>query len=70
MFVRMKYNPLAYGITYRTLEDDPVLEQHREGLVRIAARLLDKNRMLRFDEATGSLNPTDLGRTASHFYSE
>ena len=24
--------------------------------------------MLRFDEATGHLNPTDLGRTASHYY--
>lgn len=68
MFVRMKCNPLAYGLTYRNLEDDPALEQHREDLVRIAARLLDKTRMMRFDEASGILNPTDLGRTASHFY--
>ena len=68
MFVRMKYNPLAYGLTYRTFETDPVLEQHREDLIRIAARLLDKTRMLRFDEASGALNPTDLGRTASHYY--
>lgn len=68
MFVRMKCNPLSYGLTYRNLEDDPMLEQHREDLVRIASRLLDKTRMMRFDEASGVLNPTDLGRTASHFY--
>lgn len=68
LYVRMKFNPLAYGITYKMLENDPSLELHREDLIRSAARLLDKAHMLRFDEITGSLNPTDLGRTASHFY--
>lgn len=29
---------------------------------------LDKAKMIRFNERTGDLNITDLGRTASHFY--
>ena len=68
LHVRMKANPLAYGITYKTLERDPGLELHREDLIKIAARQLDKAHMVRFDENTGNLNATDLGRTASHFY--
>jgi activating signal cointegrator complex subunit 3 len=68
LHVRMRFNPLAYGLTYKTFERDPMLEQHREDLIRIAARLLDKAHMIRFDELTGTLNPTDLGRTASHYY--
>lgn len=68
LYVRMKFNPLAYGLTFKNLEQDPTLELHREELIRTASRLLDKTRMVRFDEASGSLNPTDLGRTASHFY--
>jgi activating signal cointegrator complex subunit 3 len=68
LYVRMKYNPLNYGITYKMLDVDPGLEIHREDLIRIAARSLDKARMLRFDEANGTLHATDLGRTASHYY--
>jgi activating signal cointegrator complex subunit 3 len=53
LHVRMKFNPLAYGLTYKMLENDPTLENHRQELIRIAARLLDKAHMLRFDEASG-----------------
>jgi len=34
----MKSNPLAYGVTYRMLENDPGLDIHREDLIKIAAR--------------------------------
>ncbi|CAF0861832.1 unnamed protein product [Brachionus calyciflorus] len=68
LFVRMKLNPLAYGLTYKMMENDPGLELYREDIIRTAGRLLDKAHMLRFDEASGNLNPTDLGRTSSHFY--
>lgn len=64
----MKSNPLAYGMTYKTLENDPGLDIQREDLIKIAARQLDKAHMLRFDENSGNLNATDLGRTASHYY--
>ena len=50
------------------LQEDPTLEQHRRELIVVAARALDKARMIRFHEATGYMYPTDLGRTSSHFY--
>ncbi|XP_074644659.1 activating signal cointegrator 1 complex subunit 3-like [Tubulanus polymorphus] len=68
MFVRMRCNPLVYGIGYNTIQEDPTLENHRRELVVIAGRALDKAHMIRFDERTGYMACTDLGRTASHFY--
>lgn len=47
---------------------DPALERYRTELVVEAGRQLDKARMVRFEERTGYLASTDLGRTASHFY--
>ena len=46
LHVRMKSNPLAYGLTYKTLEKDPGLELHRSELIKIAARQLDKAHMV------------------------
>ena len=43
------------------------MNERRELIVK-AARELDKAHMIRFEEATGYLHITDLGRTASHFY--
>ncbi len=37
-------------------------------LIKAKARLLDKAKMIRFDERTGYMYSTDLGRIASHFY--
>ncbi|XP_067947750.1 activating signal cointegrator 1 complex subunit 3-like [Watersipora subatra] len=68
MFVRMRYNPLVYGITYKLLGEDPLLENHREKICYLAAKALDKAQMIRFDEGQGYMFPTDLGRTASHYY--
>ncbi|KAL9968716.1 hypothetical protein ACROYT_G020835 [Oculina patagonica] len=68
LYIRMRANPLAYGIPYGTKEDDPLLQEHRRELIVNAARHLDKAKMVRFDQRTGYLNSTDLGRTASHFY--
>jgi len=68
LYVRMRKNPLVYGVTYQELKEDPTLEQKRREIVETAARKLDKAKMIRFDERTGSLHATDLGRTASHFY--
>ncbi|XP_078001399.1 activating signal cointegrator 1 complex subunit 3-like [Glandiceps talaboti] len=68
LYVRMRINPLVYGINYKSAQEDPGLEKHRTDLITIAAKALDKCRMVRFDERTGYLHATDLGRTASHFY--
>lgn len=68
LFIRMKKNPIAYGISIDQIFDDPHLGGKRRELIVLAARSLDKARMIRFEERTGLLHATDLGRTASHFY--
>ena len=40
----------------------------RKTLVSDAARELEKSKMARFDEKSGTLYVTELGRVASHFY--
>ncbi|KAM4632986.1 activating signal cointegrator 1 complex subunit 3 [Polymixia lowei] len=68
LYVRMRANPLAYGINHKAYQMDPALELYRKELVMEAGRKLDKARMIRFEERTGYFASTDLGRTASHFY--
>ncbi|XP_055607496.1 activating signal cointegrator 1 complex subunit 3 [Uranotaenia lowii] len=68
LFVRMRMNPQCYGLNYQDLQEDPTLEKKRRQLIHTAAMALDKARMVRYNERTGDLNVTDLGRTASHFY--
>ncbi|XP_057196381.1 activating signal cointegrator 1 complex subunit 3 isoform X2 [Triplophysa rosa] len=68
LYVRMRANPLAYGISHKAYQMDPQLELYRRDLVLESGRKLDKARMIRFDERTGYFASTDLGRTASHYY--
>ncbi|XP_044063670.1 activating signal cointegrator 1 complex subunit 3 [Siniperca chuatsi] len=68
LYVRMRANPLAYGINHKAYQMDPSLELYRKELVVESGRKLDKARMIRFEERTGYYASTDLGRTASHFY--
>ncbi|XP_038129491.1 activating signal cointegrator 1 complex subunit 3 [Cyprinodon tularosa] len=68
LYVRMRANPLAYGINHKAFQMDPALELYRKELVVECGRKLDKARMIRFEERTGYFASTDLGRTASHFY--
>ena len=105
LYVRMRKNPLVYGMKYQELKEDPLLEYKRTEIIQETARKLDKAKMIRsavcllflnlnvfvfgylftfwkrfvydcqlfvyfsrFDERTGYLFPTDLGRTASQFY--
>ncbi|XP_030091502.2 activating signal cointegrator 1 complex subunit 3 [Serinus canaria] len=68
LYVRMRANPLVYGISHKAYQMDPSLEKHREQLVIEVGRKLDKARMIRFEERTGFFSSTDLGRTASHYY--
>ncbi|XP_031846390.1 activating signal cointegrator 1 complex subunit obelus isoform X2 [Nomia melanderi] len=68
LFVRMKLNHHVYGIPHQVIADDPNLERKRKELIDIAAKSLDKAKMIRYNVSTGDLNTTDLGRIASHFY--
>ncbi|KAL0792290.1 hypothetical protein Bca101_063667 [Brassica carinata] len=66
--IRMKLNPLAYGVGWDEIIADPSLSLKQRALVAEAARSLDKAKMMRFDEKSGNFYCTELGRVASHFY--
>ncbi|XP_052242448.1 activating signal cointegrator 1 complex subunit 3-like [Dreissena polymorpha] len=68
LYVRLTINPLAYGVPYAMVQDDPTLQVYRHDLVVNAGRKLDQAKMIRFDENTGYFHSTDQGRVASHFY--
>ncbi|PKS06631.1 hypothetical protein jhhlp_007381 [Lomentospora prolificans] len=67
LFVRMLRSPGLYqvGAEY---EDDSALEQKRVDLIHSAATVLRKSGLIKYDEKTGSLRATELGRIASHYY--
>ncbi|OAV93943.1 hypothetical protein PTTG_08603 [Puccinia triticina 1-1 BBBD Race 1] len=68
LFVRMRKNPMVYGLTISDVEDDPFLGSKRHSLIEIAAKRLHQIGMIKFDQVTGSLDPTELGRIASKYY--
>ena len=68
LYVRMCRNPLVYGIPFDQKDTDPRLYAWRTELVRNMAQRLDQCRMVRYHAASGSLDATELGRTASHYY--
>lgn len=68
LFIRMRLNPLSYGIGWDEVIADPSLSSKQRALVTDAARALDKAKMMRFDEKSGNFYCTELGRIASHFY--
>ncbi|KAI5644855.1 sec63 brl domain-containing protein [Phthorimaea operculella] len=58
----------VYGLNFSDVQEEPLLETKRRELITAAALELDKTQMIRYDERTGDLSVTDLGRTASHYY--
>ena len=68
LFVRMQRNPIAYGIEWAEIRDDPNLVQRRRELIVSAARVLQKSQMIIFNETTEELRAKDVGRIASQFY--
>ncbi|EFX00969.1 pre-mRNA splicing factor [Grosmannia clavigera kw1407] len=67
LFVRMLRAPGLYqvGAEY---EADEALEQKRVDLAHAAAVVLRRAGLVRYDEKTGRLQATELGRIASHYY--
>ena len=68
LHVRMCKNPLAYGISAVQHESDPTLRQRSRELAIEAAKLLDERKMVRYNQDSGNLAVTNLGRVASMFY--
>ncbi|KAH7105461.1 Sec63-domain-containing protein [Auriculariales sp. MPI-PUGE-AT-0066] len=68
LFVRMRRNPMVYGMSHDEPVNDPTLSQKRTHLITTAARHLVQARMITFDESTGRFEITDLGRIAARYY--
>ena len=68
LFVRMRRNPISYGIEWAEIRDDPNLVQRRRDLIVKAARILQQSQMIIFNETTEELRAKDVGRIASQFY--
>ena len=68
LFVRMKKNPIFYGIEWSEINNDPNLVQRRRDLIVKAARTLQTSQMIIFNETTEELRAKDVGRIASQFY--
>lgn len=68
LFVRMKRNPMAYGIEWSEYNDDRSLVQRRRKLAIQAARTLQQSQMIIFNEPTEELRRKDIGFIASQFY--
>ncbi|ORY60157.1 Sec63 Brl domain-containing protein [Pseudomassariella vexata] len=67
LFVRMLRSPGLYSVG-ADYEDDEALEQKRVDLIHSAATVLKKSNLITYDEKTGKLKGTELGRIASHYY--
>ncbi|KAI9006624.1 Sec63 Brl domain-containing protein [Phycomyces nitens] len=68
LYVRMKKNPMVYGMDHAEPAKDPLLGRKRHQIIVDAARNLARCQMIIFDETTGYLTPKDLGRISSNFY--
>jgi pre-mRNA-splicing helicase BRR2 len=67
LFVRMLRSPGLYSVGAE-YEDDEALEQKRVDLIHSAAAVLKKSSLIKYDEKTGKMQSTELGRIASHYY--
>lgn len=64
----MLRSPSIYGIDPMEIQHDPLLVQRRADLIHTAAMLLQKASMIKYEKRTGALQPTALGKIASHYY--
>ncbi|GAA5829196.1 hypothetical protein JCM11251_004156 [Rhodosporidiobolus azoricus] len=68
LFVRMRKNPLVYGMTAAEVEQDPLLGSKRHALINNAAKRLVETQMIKHDADLGTFTATDLGRIAARYY--
>ena len=65
LYVRMLMAPALYQVDP---DDDNTLSKRRKEIVYTAALALDEKRLIRYDQKTGALRPTEFGRIAADFY--
>jgi antiviral helicase SLH1 len=66
--VRMRKEPLIYGMSHEEPRDDPQLGNQRNKLIIQAARQLATAKMIRYDEVHNAFVVSDLGRIAAKYY--
>lgn len=67
LFVRMIRSPGLYSVG-ADYDQDEALEQKRVDLIHSAAVVLERAGLVKYDKRLGTLQATDLGRIASHYY--
>ncbi|KAG8920164.1 hypothetical protein FRC01_000892 [Tulasnella sp. 417] len=68
LFVRMRKNPLVYGISRDQLLDDPQLRTRRDEEITREAKRLATAGMIQFDPSSGQLTANELGNIAAKYY--
>ena len=68
LYIRMRKNPSAYGISPQQCREDPALLDELRKLSLNALKSLKRIGMIRFDEKSEIIKPKELGRIASNFY--
>lgn len=66
--IRMRKNPLVYGISWEELIYDSCLMTKKREMIISSAKLLDQAKMIRYDAFHEVFSSTELGRIASHYY--
>uniref|UniRef100_A0A1I8BS09 Activating signal cointegrator 1 complex subunit 3 n=1 Tax=Meloidogyne hapla TaxID=6305 RepID=A0A1I8BS09_MELHA len=67
-YIRLRKNPLQYGVDWKELRKDSQLNAYLSDFCHNAAKRLDANRMIRYDPINNFVSATDLGRIASNYY--
>ncbi|KAI6105687.1 Sec63-domain-containing protein [Pisolithus sp. B1] len=68
LFVRMKKNPLQYGLSRETVFDDPSLVERRQQAIRSAAKQLAQLKMIDFDADAETFTTKGIGQIAAKYY--
>ncbi|GET86899.1 ATP-dependent RNA helicase, putative [Leishmania tarentolae] len=68
MWQRIRVNPLTYGLKVNNVRKDPELKTVRYNMINTSFTDLAIAGMVRYNPETGSVESTDLGRLASHYY--
>jgi len=68
LYVRMINQPSLYGVEPDVADRDTLLEGPRTNFVHTAAAMLAKGNLVKYDQKSGLLQATELGRIASHYY--
>ncbi|CCW66840.1 unnamed protein product [Phytomonas sp. Hart1] len=68
LWQRIRVNPLIYGLKISNIRKDPELKAVRYEIIHDAFSDLAVIGMVQYNPEIGSVEPTDLGRLASHYY--